>query len=99
MAPAVPERSELRLSLPRMKRDRQLANLEASPGSPDHHLRRELHPGRLQSEHRKHVAPERAHPAMGVANRCPEEQVEKAREKRISDTTQRRHSPRVNRLH
>ena len=53
VAPAVPEGRQLRLALPRMEGDRQLADLEASPRRPDHHLRGELHPGRLQGEQRE----------------------------------------------
>ena len=81
-----------------MKRDRQLADLETAPRRPDHHLRGELHPGRLESEHRKDVATHRPHPAVSVADRRPEEKVEEAREQRVADPAQPRHGARLDSL-
>ena len=45
----------------------------------------ELHPGRAQVERRQQVAAEGAHPAVGVADAGPEEEVEQPREQRVAD--------------
>ena len=97
--PAVPERGELRLSLSRMEGDRQLPDLEAAPGRPDHHLGGKLHPRRPETEHGQDVAPERPQAAPRVANGRPEEQIEEARHQRIPDPAQRRHRARLDRAH
>ena len=60
--PAVPERGQFGLSLSRMKGDRQLADLEAAPRRPYHHLGGELHPRRLETKHRQDFASEARRP-------------------------------------
>ena len=98
-APTVLERRQLRLSLPRMEGDRHLADLEAAPGRSDHHLRGELHAGRLQVEHREDIAPERSHAAPRVADRSAEEQVEEARHERVADAAQHGHRAGLDGVH
>ena len=69
-------------------------------GGSDHHLGRELHPGGAQIQLGQHVASERAHPAVGVIDPGPEQQVEKAREQRVADVAvMPGHRARVDVLH
>ena len=67
---------------------------------PDHHLGGELHAGRAQVEPRQHVAPQRAHAAVRVADAGAEEDVEDAGEDRVADVAvQPRHRARVDVVH
>ena len=99
MTPAVAERRQLRLAAARVQCDRNLADVELRLRCPDHHLGGELHPGRAQVESWQHVAADRAQPAMGVADRCAVENVEKAGEDRISDPAQPGHRSGLDVLH
>ncbi len=100
MTPAVAEARELGLPLARVVLDRELTDLEMLLGGPDHHLGGELHPRGPQVKPGQHVAPERPHPAMGVVDAGPEQQIQEARQQRVADVAVKpRHRPGVDVLH
>ncbi len=85
MPPAIAETGELRLASSGVILDRELANHELLLGRADHHLGGELHPGRPEIQHRKHVPAQRPHSAMGVVNTGAKQEIEKARQQRVAD--------------
>ncbi len=97
--PAVAKRRELRLAAAYVQRDRLLADVEVRAHRPDHHLGRELHPGRLEVEPRQRVAADRAEAAVRVADRRPVDEVEEAGEDRVADAAHQRHRARLDVLH
>jgi hypothetical protein len=69
-------------------------------GGPDDHLRSELHARGTQIEGGKHVAPERAHAAVGVAHAGAEEEVEDPRQHGVADVAmQPGHGARLDVVH
>ena len=100
VAPAVAEARELALAAARVVLDRELGDPQVLLGGPDHHLRGELHAGRAQVQARQHVAAQRAHAAVGVADAGAEEEVEQAGEDRVADVAvQPRHRARLDVVH
>ena len=99
MPPAVAERRELRLAAAYVQRDRLLADVEVRPDRADHHLRRELHAGRVEVELRQRVAADRAQPAVGVADRRSVDEVQEAGEDRVPDAARQRHRTRLDVRH
>ncbi len=98
--PAVAPGRELRLALSAVVLDRELPDVEAGLGRPDHHLGRQLHSGGPQVELGKHVAADRAHPAVGVPHVGPEKRVEEARQHGVTDVlVEPGHRPRLDPLH
>ena len=85
VAPGVAEAVELRLADARVVVDRDLAHAELAAVGLEDHLRRELHPGRVEVERRERVAPHRAHPAVGVRDLHAEEDVQEAGQDRVAD--------------
>ncbi len=99
MAPAVAERRELRLALPRVERDRQLADVEARARRPDNHLRGELHPGRLQRERREHVRRTARMPQWASPTGVRKSRFRKPDRIGLPIAAERRHRARLDGLH
>ena len=87
VAPGVAEAVQLRLADARVVVDRDLADAELPPERLEDHLRRELHPGRVEVERRKRVLAHCSHAAMRIRDLDAEEQVEHPREDRVADVT------------
>src|SRR6266545_60124 len=99
MAPAVARRRKFRATDPPMKLDRNLPHIEAFARRTDDHLGCELHTDGPQVEGGQHIAPNCAHPAMRIVNVRSVDDVEKARENRITQTAQQRHRARCDAAH
>ena len=98
VAPGITEAVQLRLADPRVVVDRHLAHGEPAAVRLEDHLRRELHPGRVEVEYRKRLAADRAHPAVRVGDLHAEEHVEHASEDRVADeAVEERHRVAVDR--
>ena len=94
MTPPVAPRTKVRSSRAPVGRqgDRDLDDPELGERGPHHHLAGELHACRAQAERQDARPPERAHPAMEVAARAPEQQIAQPGEDRVPDVSiQRRH--------
>ena len=85
VAPGVAEAVQLRLADARVVVDRDLADAELPPERLEDHLRRELHPGRVEVEHRERVLAHCTHAAVGVRDLDAEEEVEHPRQDRVAD--------------
>ena len=100
MAPAVAEARQLGLAPAGVVFDRELGDRQFLLRGPDDHLRGELHAGRAQVQPRQHLAAQRAHAAVRIADAGAEEEVEQAREDRVADVLmQPRHRPRLDVVH
>ena len=85
VAPRVAEAVQLRLADARVVVDRDLAHAELAAERLEHHLRGELHPGRVQVERRERVAAHRPHAAVRVGDLDAEEDVQEPGEDRVAD--------------
>ena len=85
MPPGVAEAVQLRLADAGVVVDRDLAHAQVAPERLEHHLRRELHPRRMEVERLERAPPGGAHAAMGVGDLHTEEEVEKPGEDRVPD--------------
>ena len=98
--PAVAEARQLGLAAARAVLDRELADVELLLRGPDDHLGGELHPGRAQVQPGQHVAADRPHAAVRVADAGAEQEVEDAGQDRVADVAvQPRHGAGMDVVH
>src|SRR5262245_57798899 len=99
MAPAIAPRAQVRGARAAIRGECRgyLGDLQLEQRRLDDHLRRELHPRRLQTEPVHDVAAKSAQPAMEITDVAAKEQTADERECGIAQiAVQKRHRPRLN---
>ncbi len=86
VTPAVAEARQLGFATAQVVLDRYLADFELLLRGRHDHLRGEFHPGRAQVDDLQAIAPERAHPPVGVAHLSVEENVQRAADRPLKVT-------------
>ena len=89
---------QLRMTQPRVIRNRHLRHPQPRPRRRDHDLRRKLHPITLQPHPLKRIPRKRPHPTMRIRSLQPKQTIQQTRQHRITQIPiQKRHRPRQDR--